>query len=77
MVIVNVSNQEFVQTKSCYQYKPVYLNRLLLLLFAFLGDVPPHLAQPCYVSLDRTLIWGLYQDEAIFHHHYSGHRLFD
>ena len=26
------------------------------------GDVPPHLAQPCYVSLGRALIWGLYPD---------------
>ena len=76
MAIVNVSNQEFIQTKSFYQHKPVYLNRFLL-LFAFLGNVPPHLAQPCYVSLDWTLIWGLYQDEAIFRHCYSGHRLFD
>ena len=43
------------------------------LLFAFLqnfflrqdrlsGDVPPHLAQPCYVALGRALIWGLYPD---------------
>ena len=27
------------------------------------GDVPPHLAQPCYVALGRALIWGLYPDE--------------
>ena len=25
------------------------------------GDVPPHLAQPCYVALGRALIWGLYK----------------
>ena len=24
------------------------------------SDVPPHLAQPCYVALGRALIWGLY-----------------
>ena len=24
------------------------------------GDVPPHLAQPCYVTLGRALIWCLY-----------------
>ena len=27
------------------------------------GDVPPHLAQPCYIALGWALIWGLYPDE--------------
>ena len=46
---------------------------LLLLLSTFLrnfilrqgplsSDVPPHLAQPCYVALGQALIWGLYPD---------------
>ena len=26
------------------------------------GDVPSHLAQPCYVALGQALIWGLYPD---------------
>ena len=44
-------------------------NTTFLLLSAFLrnfflrqdrlsGDVPPHLAQPCYVAIGQALIWG-------------------
>ena len=31
------------------------------------GDVPPHLAQPCFVALGRALIWGIYGQSVILH----------
>ena len=35
------------------------------------ADMPPHLAQPCYVALGQALIWGLYPYElrALFNSH--------
>ena len=39
-----------------------FLQNLFLRQDSLSSDVPPHLAQPCYVALRRALIWDLYPD---------------
>ena len=47
-------------------FKSAFLWNFFLCQDRLSSDVPPHLAQPCYVALGRALIWGLYINFFLF-----------